>query len=340
MMTWLPLWTAALVASILVTGLVRAYAIRTHLLDHPNHRSSHTQPTPRGGGVSIVVVSLVCAALLWVVGAIDGNLALAFIGGGIVIAGIGFADDRKPLPVAIRFGSHIGVAVWAMYWLGGLPPIQIGSELVDIGLVGDVLGVVAVLWVLNLFNFMDGIDGLAGSEATFITAVAAGILYYLQLDPGLGALIGCVALASLGFLVWNWPPARIFMGDVGSGFLGYAFSVLALADARANSVAIPVWLILGGLFFVDATITLLRRLARGERLYEAHRSHAYQWLSRRWGSHRPVTLAALAVNAFWLLPCALVAICRHSWAGWMVIVALAPLAVILVYVGAGRAERS
>jgi Fuc2NAc and GlcNAc transferase len=337
MMQWVLPWVAALLASVLMTGMARKYALKAQLLDLPNHRSSHTQPTPRGGGIGIVVVSLLSAAALWIAGTIDTDLALAFIGGGIAIATVGFLDDRGAVPVAVRFGIHIAAAVWALYWLGGLPPILLGTHLVDIGLAGDGLAVVAIVWVLNLFNFMDGIDGLAGSEAAFITLAPCAIL--VLLDPGLAALAGCVGFASLGFLAWNWPPAKIFMGDVGSGFLGYAISALAIAHGRVDPVGVPVWLILGGFFFLDATLTLFRRLARRERLYEAHRSHAYQWLARRWGSHRRVTLTVVATNALWLLPCATAAVFYPNWAGWLVVIALAPLAVTLVGVGAGRREQ-
>lgn len=335
MKRWVLLWMTALLASILITTLVRKYAIRTQLLDHPNDRSSHTQVTPRGGGISIVLVSLLSTFVLWITEAIDTDLAIAFIGGGIGVAGIGLADDRTAVPVAIRFVVHVAAAVWATYWIGGLPPIQVGTRLIDIGLAGDALSVVALVWALNLFNFMDGIDGLAGSEAAFITLGAAVILYYLHLSPGVAALAGCVGLASLGFLAWNWPPARVFMGDVGSGFLGYAVGVLALADAQVHSVAVPVWLILGAVFLLDATITLLRRLLRGEKVYQAHRSHAYQRLARRWNSHQHVTLAVLSVNLLWLLPCAFFAVLHGELAGWTVFAALTPVAVLAIISGAG-----
>jgi Fuc2NAc and GlcNAc transferase len=213
MMTgWILLWIATLAASTLITSLVRRYAIKTHLLDHPNHRSSHTRPTPRGGGIGIVSASLLAALALYLSDAIEANLALAFIGGGIAIAGVGFADDRRPVPVRIRLPIHIAAAVWATYWLGGLPPVQFGVGSIDLGFAGDALSVIAIVWVLNLFNFMDGIDGLAGSEAAFITLTACGFLYYLGLQPGVATLSGSVGMASLGFLIWNWPPAKIIMG--------------------------------------------------------------------------------------------------------------------------------
>jgi len=147
-------------------------------------------------------------------------------------------------------------------------------------------------------------------------------------------------LASAGFLCWNWPPAKVFLGDVGSGYLGYVIAVLALAAARTNPVALWVWLILGGVFFVDATMTLCRRLLRGERVFEAHRSHAYQWLARRWGSHGKVTVTVIAVNLAWLLPWSVLAMKFPQYAIVSVIAALAPLALLAPLLGSGRAEPS
>lgn len=128
------------------------------------------------------------------------------------------------------------------------------------------------------------------------------------------------------------------MGDIGSGYLGYVIAVLALAGATTNSAEIWICLILGGVFFVDATVTLVRRLARGDRVHQAHRTHAYQWLSRRWGSHRKVTLSVLGVNGFWLLPLAWAAsrFPAHAW--WLAVVALSPLVVVALIAGAGRPE--
>lgn len=319
-----------------LTAWVRRYAIRTQLLDHPNQRSSHTQPTPRGGGLGIVIASLVAAGVLWALGKIDSGLALAFIGGGAAIAGVGFLDDRGSVPVAARFAVHLLAAIWAMYWLGGLPRLQVGEQLVDLGWIGNVLSVFGLVWALNLFNFMDGIDGLAGSEAACIGLLAGGAAYTFHAESAASLLAICLGLAALGFLVWNWPPAKIFMGDVGSGYLGFLIAVLAVADARDNPAALFVWLILAGVFFVDATVTLFRRWRRGERVYEAHRSHAYQHLSRRWNSHRAVTLGVLGINLGVLLPCATVAFLYPQIAGWIALLVTAGLVWLALWGGAGR----
>jgi Fuc2NAc and GlcNAc transferase len=258
--------------------------------------------------------------------------------GGSVVALVGFIDDRRPLPAAVRLVVHFVAAGWAIAWLGGLPPLRIGTHVVSLGAMGYLLGVLGIVWTVNLFNFMDGIDGIAGSEAVFVTWGAA----FLQLVAGsLGADAMAAAVfgaACLGFLVWNWPPARIFMGDVGSGYLGYVIAVLALATTRTNPVGVWLWLILGGVFFADASVTLLRRWLQGERVHEAHRSHAYQWLSRRWGSHGLTTGLVIALNLLWLLPCAGLLLRQPGQSLWLVAAALVPLALLAAAAGAGRRE--
>jgi Fuc2NAc and GlcNAc transferase len=324
----------ALLASAVITGLIRRFALRHGVLDVPNERSSHRTPTPRGGGVAIVVATSVALGVLVWRGAVRSDLLVALAGGGVAVALVGLMDDRRRVSAGVRLAVHLAAAIWAIFWLGGLPPLQLGGQVVALGWPGWVLAVLGIVWVLNLFNFMDGIDGIAASEATFVAwcggLLAAGV------SAGSAAFV--LGAACLGFLGWNWPPARIFMGDVGSGYIGYSIAVLALAAARSNPVAIWVWLILGGVFFVDATVTLLRRLRRGERVHEAHRSHAYQWLGRRWGSHLRVTLVVLLVNVLWLLPCGAFAALQPQYAAMTVLVALVPLGVLALAAGAGRRE--
>jgi Fuc2NAc and GlcNAc transferase len=300
-MTWLVIVAACLLAYVL-TAKVRRYAVTAQLLDHPNARSSHTIPTPRGGGLGIVIATMAGVLFLVLTEAIDMRLALSVGVGGGAIALMGFMDDRGSLSATVRMAVHIVAAVWAMYCIGGLPPLQFGERLIDLGVYGYILGILAIIWTLNLFNFMDGIDGIAASEAVFVAGGAFG-LACLGGTTGAASFVALLlASACLGFLVWNWPPAKIFMGDVGSGYLGYVIAVLAIAESRENPIALFVWLTLGGVFFVDTTVTLIRRLLRRERVYEAHRSHAYQWLSRRWKSHRRVTLLVVSINVLWLLP--------------------------------------
>jgi Fuc2NAc and GlcNAc transferase len=325
----------SLAVSMALTLAVRRFAIAHGLLDVPNERSSHVIPTPRGGGVAIVLTSVAGFVLLAALHKLDFSLFAALMGG-LGVAAIGFRDDRRALPAAVRLGAHLAAALWALAWLGGLPPLQIGHQVVTLGLFGNILGALSIVWVLNLFNFMDGIDGLAASEAVFIVWSGA-ILAGATNGPAAAAII--FGASCLGFLRWNWPPAKIFLGDVGSGFAGYVIAVLALGVARRDPVGLWTWLILGGVFFVDATLTLVRRLLRWERIYEAHRTHAYQWLARRWNSHGRVTSTVLAVNILGLFPCAMLAHSFPEYAGLLVFVAFVPLSLLAADSGAGRREQ-
>lgn len=324
--------------SAILTGLVRRHALRVSLLDIPNARSSHVRATPRGGGVAIVVVSLGAMGALVLSGRMDTHLFYALAGGGAAIALVGYLDDRGRIGIIGRFVVHIGAAIWATLWLGNLTAIHWNGHLVQLGLLGPVLAVLGIVWSLNLFNFMDGIDGIAATQAIFMAGAGALLAQAAGLSPAVPLGGVAIAAASLGFLLWNWPPARIFMGDVGSGYLGFVLAVLALAATSESAVMLPAWLILGAIFIVDATFTLCRRLLRRERVYEAHRSHAYQWLARRWNSHLRVTMGCVALNVLWLAPWAWAALRVPAFAGWCVLGAWSLPIAIAAAVGAGRRE--
>lgn len=327
-----------LVASAVMTGFVRRIALARGLLDVPNARSSHSVVTPRGGGISMVFAIASASLVLLVLGELSLDLFAALIGGGSAVAAIGFMDDRRPVPAKLRLAVHIGAAIWAVGWLGIPLTLRVGDHILHPGWMGGLFAVLAIVWTLNLFNFMDGIDGIAASEAAFVGCTGALLMLMGGAAAGVAAVGLVVAAACCGFLLWNWPPARIFMGDVGSGYLGYLFGVLALAAARESPTALWIWLVLGGVFFVDATVTLIRRTVRCDRVFDAHRTHAYQWLARRWGGHLPVTLTFMGINLFWLLPWALLATRNAGWAAWIALIALLPLVLVMIALGAGRAE--
>lgn len=331
------LWIAigAAVLSAVLTVVARRFALKRGMLDVPNERSSHAVPVPRTGGVAIVIATLSGAALLaWLFPA-DRHALLAFAGGSVLIAGVGIADDRGHVPAGIRLVAHFAAASWALYWLGGLPVLQVGDRLVDLGWTGDLLAALGIVWSINLFNFMDGIDGIAACQAASVTLGGATVML------GAGTLNGPLGLAivlgaaSLGYLPWNWSPARIFMGDVGSGFIGFGIAILALSSGPPHGLF--VWWILCAVFFVDATVTLLRRLMRGERPHQAHRTHAYQHLSRRFG-HARVSLGVLAVNLLVLLPLAYMAQRFPAMAWWLVAATMLPVAILALACGSGRRE--
>jgi Fuc2NAc and GlcNAc transferase len=325
----------ALLASIAFTGLLRRYALAASLLDIPNARSSHSLPTPRGGGVAIVVVFLLGNLILFQCGLLSSAALWAFLGAGAWIAVVGFIDDHQHIPARWRLLAHFIGAAWGLFWLG-LPTLSLfGMELTTLGYV---LAAFYLVWLLNLYNFMDGIDGLASIEA--ISVCAGGVLLLVFGTEMAGQRDGLILLmmAVAGFLLWNFPPAKIFMGDAGSGFLGITLGLFSLQAAYQSPQLFYSWLILLGVFIVDATWTLIRRFLRGEKVYEAHRSHAYQFASRHYSSHKTVTLAVAAINTCWLLPIAL-------WVGLGdlnpllgLMMAYVPLWLLAVHFKAGLAE--
>src|SRR3990167_9256944 len=267
--------------SLLMTGVLRRYALARSLMDVPNGRSSHSVPTPRGGGVAIVVSFLLALPLMAGVGLVAWPLAWALLGAGAGIAVLGFLDDHGHIAARWRLLGHFAAAIWALFWLGGLPSVVMFGYTVDLGWFGHALAAVYLVWMLNLYNFMDGIDGIASVEAICVCfggALAYGLLGFAGSTQTSEFIVPLLLVAAVaGFLFWNFPPARIFMGDAGSGFLGITLGLLSLQAAWVAPQLLWSWLILLGVFIVDATFTLLRRLLRGDKVYEAHRSHAYQY---------------------------------------------------------------
>ncbi|NMG46038.1 glycosyl transferase [Aromatoleum toluvorans] len=295
---------AVAVASLLLTYGLRRYALARSLMDVPNARSSHSVPTPRGGGVAIVVSFLVALPVLAVMDVLPWAAAWTLQGAGALVALVGFWDDHGHIPARWRLLAHFSGAAWALVWLGGAPPLDLFGTTFDLGWLGAGFAAVYLVWLLNLYNFMDGIDGIASIEAVCV-CVGGAILYALIGKPSLAVVPLLLAAAVAGFLYWNFPPARIFMGDAGSGFLGIVLGILSLQAGWVAPELFWCWVILLGVFVTDATFTLIRRLLRGDKVYEAHRSHAYQYASRLFGRHLPVTLAVAAINVVWLLPIAL-----------------------------------
>lgn len=336
-MNLLLIFTSLLLTAWLLTGALRRYALARSIIDIPNERSSHTVPTPRGGGVAIVISFLVAVPLLALLNLLDWNEAIALLGAGTGIALLGFLDDLGHIAARWRLLGHFSGAAWVLFWLGGFPQLTILDYRLPLGSLGHVLGLLYIVWLLNLYNFMDGIDGLASVEA--ITVSLGGVLLYV-ITGHFNEIWAPIALtcATTGFLVWNFPPARIFMGDAGSGFLGISLATLSLQAGNIDSQLFFGWLILLGVFIVDSTMTLIRRLIRGEKIYEAHRSHAYQFASRRFGRHLPVTLGVMAINLVWLMPLSCLVAIGVLDGAVGVIVAYAPLAVLAIVFNAGQAE--
>ena len=321
--------------SLVLTGLFRGYALRRNVLDVPNLRSSHKVPTPRGGGMAIVVAFLTGGALvpIW---SSEGQQVLVLLAGALV-AVVGFIDDHTSLTPSTRLLAHGVGALFDVYAVGGLPIIEVLHWQLMTGWAGYALALVGLMWLINLYNFMDGIDGLAGAEAVSVCLIV-WFLHFLGGQQETGSLVLMLGGAALGFLVWNWPPARIFMGDGGSGFLGLMLGMLMLLDASSEPRMLWVWMVLLGVFVVDSTWTLLHRLHQGIKLSEAHRTHAYQVASRAAGRHLPVTLAVLAINFLWLAPIAALIKLEYLDGIAGIALAYAPLCFLARHYKAGKPE--
>jgi len=323
--------------SLLLTAALRRYALHRSIIDIPNARSSHSVPTPRGGGVAIVVAFLLALMVLGLNGNESWPVLTAYLGAGTLIAVIGFMDDHGHIAARWRLLGHFLAAAWALYWLGGLAPLNVVGISINLGWMGGVLAAFYLVWMLNLYNFMDGIDGIASVEAISSCLVLC-LIYALGNQGHLIWAPLLLAMAVAGFLVWNFPPAKIFMGDAGSGFLGIMLGCLSIQAGWAGSEYFFAWLIMLGVFIVDATFTLVRRLVRGDKVYEAHRSHAYQFASRAVGSHKRVTLAVIAINVVWLLPIAMSVGLRYLDGAAGLLLAYVPLVLLAFKYKAGQLE--
>lgn len=328
---------AMVALSFALTGLIRRYALARSLFDVPNSRSSHTLPTARGGGLAIVITVFIAltGASRW--DQVSAALVSSFVFAGGLTALIGFLDDHGHIAPKWRLLVHFVCAAIALMCLGGLGPLVIGSITLEPTELRICLGLLFLVWMINLYNFMDGIDGLASVEA-ITCCVSASILFAVTGHVQLLAGPLLLASAVLGFLIWNFPPAKIFMGDAGSGFLGLAIGVLAVQSSWVDPAFFWAWCILLGVFVVDATYTLIRRGLRGARVYEAHRSHAYQFASRRAGAHWPVTVAVALINIFWLLPLAAAVVLMQLNGIAGVLIAYIPLLVLAICYRAGCEE--
>ena len=328
---------ALLVASAFITRQLVMNSHRFSQMDIPNERSSHLTPTPRGGGLSFVATSIVGFLLLTLNSTIDRADLLALCCAGIIVAIAGHLDDRQKISGAtIRLGFHALGAIILIVGIGFPSQISLFDRTVDTGIIGSILGVLYLVWLLNLFNFMDGTDGIAASEAIFVCVAGAILNFHVLSDINFSAAAIILASCTFGFLLYNWSPAKIFMGDVGSGYLGITIGGLSLMAAKQQHELLWVWIILLAVFVSDATITLIRRLLRKQKPHVAHRSHAYQHLAIRFNSHAKVSLLLLAVNIVWLLPIAFF-VANKQFAGTTgVVVAYVPLIVAALVLGAGK----
>jgi len=291
---------ATFLLSALLCGVYIRFARARQLLAVPTERSSHSQPTPNGGGMALL---LAFAAGLVAAVPIYGGWGGAFItlaSAALVLALLGFIDDQRGLSVGLRLLLYGAVCLG----LAALLLKDVAGPRWFAGVTVVVLVALAMLWMLNLYNFMDGIDGIAALQTILACGAAAAMSWQSTGDNDYALFCVLMAAAHAGFLVWNLPLARLFMGDAGSVATGALLAGLALVAAVQGQINPLCWLVLLAVFITDTTWTLLWRIWTGQAFTQPHRLHAYQRLSRLWGSHLKVDVLLLAINLLWLIPLA------------------------------------
>lgn len=273
--------------SFTLTYLIKNYAIKKSLVAQVTDRSSHTTPTPHGGGIAIAVTWFIGITYLYYTNSIEPILYFALMVG-IIISVISYLDDLYELSAKTRILVQGLVAGLGLYLLGGFESLNLALFSLENQIFTNIFAFFMIIWFINLYNFLDGIDGYAGSEAIFLSL--AGFLFFG--DAHFLVLIFSV----LGFLIWNWHKAKIFMGDVGSTLLGYNIAIFTIYYANQEASNFWIWMSLFGVFWFDATLTLFRRYTNGEKLSQAHKEHAYQKLTQYGFSHSKVVLYSLLIN--------------------------------------------
>lgn len=276
-----------LILSFVLTYLIRHFALRHKILDIPNERSSHLIPTPRGGGLAIVIAWYSGITILFFLDYIKSDLYIALISG-LLLAVISLIDDLFTLKPSIRFLTQMVTAIIAFIFLHGIDPVIISGLPIKSVYILYPVSIIGLVWFINLFNFLDGIDGYASLEALAIS-LAVFVFTHGQ--------INLILIASvLGFLIWNWPKAKIFMGDIGSTQLGFILIVLGIYFHNTTDFTILQWIMLSSLFWFDATLTLFRRWRNKEKLTQAHRKHAYQRVVQSGFSHQRTIILSVFIN--------------------------------------------
>jgi Fuc2NAc and GlcNAc transferase len=333
------LYAAGFLLTTIGTWLLIGAASKRGVLDIPNSRSSHSRPIPRGGGLSIVIVFLAFLVVIFIAGPLDAvrSTALWLLLGGSAVAVVGFLDDLGDVMPLWRFLVHLGAVLLMVTVMPSLPALPIGTYTLEPGWLTTGLIAIGLVWFINLFNFMDGIDGIAGVQVLCMLGGAL-LISYVQGDSNWVTMLGFLSACVAGFLVWNWPPAKIFMGDACSGFLGFSLGALAVGSSVNGPLNLWSWAILGSVFLIDATVTLITRMLRGKKWYQPHRSHAYQNLSRRFRSHGKVIVGILAINVIWLVPWSILAVRTPENGLVYCLIAWAPIFLGVVIASAGREE--
>jgi Fuc2NAc and GlcNAc transferase len=311
--------------SVIVSLMYKKIAINNNIIAIKNHRTLHALPTPKGGGIVFSLLFLLSFILIWLNWQLPKELFLIVGVGGMVASIFGFIDDIKNIRAIFKLIVQIFLAAWVVYWLeyGGLLQLEWMPNFLAIPFL-----LFFMIWIINAYNFIDGIDGFAASGAIFICLTLAVLLFITNGPIEIMAIFILIAAVVSGFLLFNWPPATIFMGDAGSVFLGYIFGSLLLFTTLTSNISIWSWLTVLGYFFADTLITQILRVFLVKKWYLPHRSHAYQNLARITGSHLKVTRGVILYNLMWILPLTLFSALQPEIGVFTAILAIMPALII------------
>lgn len=293
-MSELAIFAIALLATTGGVALFKRYGAAAGMLDVPNERSSHVRPTPRGGGIVLV---LVCLAVYCVSAAVGVSpIKWAYVTGALIVAAISWLDDVYGVHAFLRLLVHAVAAVIVIWGCGPLTSVYlpVGESIIYLGALAPIITFLWIVWLINAYNFMDGIDGIAGAQALVAGLGWAAFGYFVD-DRALYLFAGAIAFSSLGFLIHNWTPASVFMGDVGSAFLGLTFATMPLLLKEKAAIVNRGWIMTAAiaflwLFVFDSVFTFARRVLKRERFWVAHRQHLYQRLIVGGSGHGHVSL--------------------------------------------------
>lgn len=290
--------------TLILGGIFYRYNNIPNLIDVPNSRSSHASPTLKGGGVVIMFTFIAFLMGLYYLDILSSKIYLDLVMCSCVIGLVGFMDDIKEVNPRIRLVIHFLTAAIGLYLLNGFKEVLFLGDTVNLGLLGNVLAMIYIVWFLNLYNFMDGIDGIASLQAITVCGAFAFINFWIFPSFDLWKVSLLFTSCILGFLYWNFPKAKIFLGDTGSGFIGFFLALFSIEASNNQPVLLWVFLILMSVFLVDATLTLFYRIYNNEVIFKAHSSHAYQKATTIFNSHILVTNFICLINLLWLFPMA------------------------------------
>lgn len=288
-----------LVIFLLSVGLVRifcSYAKNKGLVSIPNSRSFHQGSIPLGGGIIFVFFWVVGWLLSFIFNLTSFKELIVFLPSTLMVSIIGYWDDHKNLTAKQRLIAQLIASILCVSIIGEIPYLHLfGRSAVYLGSFGIILTIIGLIWSTNLYNFMDGLDGMAAVEALFVFGMS-GLLFWHNNAIKMAILSWLIVAMVAGFLVWNWPKAKVFMGDVGSYFLGFLVALFSLIGDIWYNIPVVFWFILYGVFWFDATVTVIRRFIFKENLTVAHREHAFHRVQRLGFSHQQVLLGIITLN--------------------------------------------